>query len=280
MAETHSPSSSPFIHRVLIKTLLLLLAANLVFTLFNPMPLLGRVSLYNVLFPGRPRLPFGEVPDKAYNFSLLSMDAMLASHEISRPKAADEYRVVVVGDSSVWGTLLRPEETLSGVLNARGLRAPDGRHIRVYNLGYPTISLAKDDMILVWARQYQPDAVIWLTTLEAFPEDKQDSLLLQQNEDEMTALLRSGSISIIDRLPEPSGRAPCSGRGAPWQTCSGCNFMVFPGPQPASTSITPKPTSVGPTTCPPTRLSTACRRRTCRYLTWINIFSKMGWGRF
>ena len=186
MAETHSPSSSPFIRRVLVKTLLLLLVVNLVYALLDPLPALGKISLYNSLFPGRPRLPFGETPDKAYNFSLFSLDAMFASHEISQPKARDEYRVVVVGDSSVWGTLLKPEETLAGALNARGLKAPDGRHLKVYNLGYPTISLTKDLMLLSWLRQYHPDAVIWLTTLEAFPNDKQwDSpILLNQSRGE------------------------------------------------------------------------------------------------
>ena len=67
---------------------------------------------------------------------------MFASHLIAAgPKPEDEYRVIVIGDSSVWGTLLRPEESLAGQLDAAGLTTCDGKQVRVYNLGYPTISL-------------------------------------------------------------------------------------------------------------------------------------------
>ena len=48
-----------------------------------------------------------------------------------------------------------------------------GKTVHAYNLGYPTISLTKDLMILDQANSYQPDLVIWLTTLEAFPKEKQ-----------------------------------------------------------------------------------------------------------
>ena len=57
--------------------------------------------------------------------------------------------MLLVGDSSVWGTLLRPEQTLAGQLNAAGLTACGAqRHVRVFNLGYPTLSLTKDLMVL------------------------------------------------------------------------------------------------------------------------------------
>ncbi|HEY3473466.1 MAG TPA: hypothetical protein VGK56_02590, partial [Anaerolineales bacterium] len=69
-------------------------------------------------------------------------------------------------------TLLTPEQTLAGQLN-RDRIAACGKTVRAYNLGYPTISLTKDLMILDQARHYQPDMVVWLTTLEAFPRDKQ-----------------------------------------------------------------------------------------------------------
>jgi peptidoglycan/xylan/chitin deacetylase (PgdA/CDA1 family) len=197
MAETRPPAPLAFTGRVLVKALLLVLAANLIFGLLDPLPALGGLSLYNGLFPGRPRLPFGEVPDKAYNFSLFSLEAMFASHEISRSKTADEYRVVVVGDSSVWGTLLKPEETLPGLLNARNLKPPDGRRLVVYNLGYPTISLSKDVLLLSRLRPYQPDAVIWLTTLEAFPRDKQTSSpLFQQNPAAVKQLIQDGLLKL------------------------------------------------------------------------------------
>lgn len=202
MVAKPSPSSLSFAGRVLLKALLLVLVINLLFAAANPLPVLGKISLYNHLFPGRPRLPFGETPDKAYNFSLFSLEAMFASHEINQPKAPDEFRVVVVGDSSVWGTLLRPEETLTGILNARGIKAADGRRLRLYNLGYPTITLTKDLLVFAWARQYQPDAIIWLTTLESFPKDKQLATpILQHNPAAVRQLIQADRLSLDPHDP-------------------------------------------------------------------------------
>jgi hypothetical protein len=51
-------------------------------------------------------------------------------------------------------------------------------------LGYPTISLTKDVMLLSYGMQYDPDLVIWMTTLDAFPLDKQTSTPLVANNEE------------------------------------------------------------------------------------------------
>jgi hypothetical protein len=156
---------------ILLKAALLFVLFNVVFLFTRNIPF-GKISLYNSIFPGRERFPFGETRE-SYNLSLFDLDAMFASHVLAgMEKAADEYRVLLIGDSSVWGTLLRPEQTLAGQLNENG-RTACGKSLRIYNLGYPTISLTKDLMILEQARHYQPDMVIWLTTLEAFPKDKQ-----------------------------------------------------------------------------------------------------------
>ena len=156
---------------VLLKAALLFVLFNIAFLFIRNIPF-GRISLYNSIFPGRERFPFGETHE-SYNLSLFDLDAMFASHVLAgTEKARDEYRLLLIGDSSVWGTLLTPEQTLAGQINANRFNAC-GRMVRAYNLGYPTISLTKDLMILEQARQYQPDMVIWLTTLEAFPKDKQ-----------------------------------------------------------------------------------------------------------
>jgi hypothetical protein len=161
-----------FLRNVLIKGLLLFVIINLLFVTFDPAAL-GRVSLYNHLFPGRERFPFGEDSSKSYNLSLFNLEAMFAAHVIDDgPKPADEYRVIVIGDSSTWGTLLRPGETLPGQLDAAGLNLC-GKTVQVYNLGYPTISLTKDLLVLDYALRYQPDLIVWALTLEAFPLDKQ-----------------------------------------------------------------------------------------------------------
>ena len=167
--------------RLILKTLALFAAVNLLLGLCPPELPLGRVSAYNLLFPGRPRFPFGENPELANNLSLYDLEAMFAAHAVSAAPSADEFRVFVVGDSSVWGTLLRPEETLSGQLNAAGMQLC-AKPARFYNLGYPTLSLTKDLMVIDRARDLQPDLILWLVTLESFPRQRQlDSPLAANN---------------------------------------------------------------------------------------------------
>ncbi len=180
---------------VLLKGLLLFLVFNLVIAAWQPQ--VGQFSLYNILYPGRERLPFGENPKQSYNLSLFDLDAMFASHVIAgTPKADNEFRVIIIGDSSVWGTLLKPEETLVGQLNEANINAC-GKNVRVYNLGYPTISLTKDVMMLSYGMQYDPDLVIWMTTLEAFPNDKQTSTpLVANNEETIRGLATSYQLSV------------------------------------------------------------------------------------
>jgi hypothetical protein len=106
---------------------------------------------------------------------------MFASHEVAGEKpAGDGLRIFLIGDSSVWGTLLDNSQTLSGQLYNSGTQVC-GKPAHFYNLGYPTISLTKDLLILKRALAYKPDAIIWLTTLEAFPGDKQAASPLVAN---------------------------------------------------------------------------------------------------
>jgi hypothetical protein len=159
------------LYGVLLKATALFMLCNVAFLFIRNLPF-SKLSLYNSLFPGRERFPFGETRE-SYNLSLFDLDAMFASHVLAgTEKADDEYRLLLIGDSSVWGTLLTPEQTLAGQLN-NSAAIVCGKTLRAYNLGYPTISLTKDLMILDQARDYEPDMVIWLTTLEAFPNDKQ-----------------------------------------------------------------------------------------------------------
>lgn len=170
--------------RLLLKTGVLFLILNLVFAWSNPLPALGRISAYNNLLPGRTRLPYGENPARAYNLSLYSLPAMLASHELAAapvPVPASEFRVIVIGDSSVWGYLLPSADTLTAQLNRSNTTMPDGRLLRAYNLGYPVMSLTKDLLLLDMARSFTPDLVVWCVTLESFPTDKQLFPPLLQN---------------------------------------------------------------------------------------------------
>jgi hypothetical protein len=189
--------------RVGIKGLLLFLLIDLLFAPLAPLPILGQISAYNLIFPGRLRLPYGENPDQAYSLSLYNLEAMFASHELTAgDKPVDEYRVLLIGDSSVWGYLLKPEDTLSGALNASRLKTSDGRSVRAYNLGYPTLSLTKDLLILNVAMRYQPDLIIWLVTLESFPITKQlDSPIVQNNTTRVRELITRYDINLDPKDP-------------------------------------------------------------------------------
>ncbi len=186
--------NQPRLLGVLLKATLLFVLFNFVFISIQDLPP-SKLTLYNSLFPGRERFPFGETRE-SYNLSLFDLDAMFASHVLNgTEKTADEYRVLLIGDSSVWGTLLTPEQTLAGQLNANAVTAC-GKMVRTYNLGYPTISLTKDLMILDQAKIYQPDLIIWLTTLEAFPNDKQfSSPIVAHNTERVQALLTNYRLS-------------------------------------------------------------------------------------
>src|SRR5215204_4066609 len=174
--------NKPRLLATLLKATLLFVLFNFAFILTHNIPF-GKLSLYNVIFPGRERFPFGETRE-SYNLSLFDLDAMFASHVLAgTEKAKDEYRVLLIGDSSVWGTLLTPEQALAGQLNSRAIAAC-GKTVHAYNLGYPTISLTKDLMILDQAKSYDPDLIIWLTTLEASPNDKQFSSPIVSNNPE------------------------------------------------------------------------------------------------
>ena len=190
---------------LILKALTLFVAFNFFFA-FVPFEW-GNFSVYGWLVPARTRFPFGENPDEAHNFSLFDIDAMFAAHEVSHAVRNDiphasrsagyhpasqvaEFRVFVIGDSSVWGALLRPEQTLSAQLNRLAPRVC-GQSARYYNLGYPTLSLTKDLMLLDAARPYDPDLVLWLVTLEAFPLEKQLDAPLVAHNPERTAELIS-----------------------------------------------------------------------------------------
>ena len=169
--------------------ILFFVIANVLFAIINPP--LGYISLYDNLFIGRERFPFGENSSEAYNLSIDNVNAMFESHEIESIKPDEEYSVFIIGDSSVWGTLLEPQDTLAGLLDSYGMwESTSNLPVRVYNLGYPTISLMKDLMILEESLSYQPDLIIWMVTLEAMPWDKQlSSPIVANNSDRVMQLV-------------------------------------------------------------------------------------------
>lgn len=193
-----------FALRVLVKAVLLFILINALAALIDVPAVLGRLSIYNALVAGRERLPYGERAD-AYNLSMNNLDAMFASHIISRPKADDEFRVIVIGDSSVWGILLENDQTLTGQLG-EFLRERDPR-VRVYNIGYPRMSVTQDLLLLDYAMRYQPDLVVWMATLESMPlPDQLEPMVVQVNGSSVRRLITDYDLPLSandPRLAEP-----------------------------------------------------------------------------
>jgi hypothetical protein len=175
--------------RIVAKTGFLFAIFNLLWAVLQPMQWLGGITLYQGGIK-RNRLPFSEFPDASYNLSLFDMRQMLASHELARPKEANEFRVLHIGDSSVWGYVLSPHQTQAACLNEANLSLPDGRVVRVYNLGYPKLSVFKDLFILQAALDSQPDMIIWSITLASlYPGDQLDFPILRANYEAAAGLI-------------------------------------------------------------------------------------------
>ena len=170
--------------RVLIKALSLFILVNLLYALIEPQD--SRVSAYNVFFPGRTRLPFG-ISDDPYTVMVDDLDTMFRAHLIAAPKGAGEFRVALIGDSSVWGENIGAYEVISEQWNKLNFACRE-RIIRVYNLGYPHPSVVKDLVILDKALEYEPDLIIWFVTLNTLISRRVNPFLVTNRERAMNVL--------------------------------------------------------------------------------------------
>ena len=165
--------------RVLGKGILLFLIFE--FTLFSLAPNLGIINIYAPLGLERQRFPISTLDPIDTPLDVNNLDAMVASHIVSRPKALDEFRVMVLGDSAVWGLNLSPAQTLPSQINGLALTCGNKKVI-TYNLSFPRSSSTKDLMILDKVMQYQPDLIIWLVTwYTLMPKTRVDHVIVDQN---------------------------------------------------------------------------------------------------
>jgi hypothetical protein len=188
----HQPVSSTVRPQwVLIKALLLFAAANLLFAFLVPDPaelLIFRQArrfppIWQPALSGQGRLGF-------QRFLTADIDLLFKSHVISsRPKAQDEYRVVLIGDSSTWGVILKPEDTLEARINALHLRTCTGQRVVVYNLGYPFTSGVKDLLLMAEVMKYEPDLIVWPFTLLGFTAERQEIDIINRNPARARALV-------------------------------------------------------------------------------------------
>lgn len=206
MSENRDATWSFFL-RVILKGLALFALCNFIFAAVYPMQMLGQLSLYNRILPGRTRLPYGENAALWYNVSTSNLNALFAAHVIQQPKAADEFRVLLLGDSNTWGWLLTHDKTLAAGIN-QAQATINEQGIVAYNLGYPKLSLTKDLLLLDRALDYQPDLIIWLVTLNSFAPENQlaDIALVQDNPEQLRRLIATYNLSINpqdERFVEP-----------------------------------------------------------------------------
>lgn len=174
------------IWRILIKAVLLFLVVEFIYASLRPN--LSALNVYQGPGLQRQRFPTSTHAPEDAALDVGNLDAMFASHVVSQPKANNEFRVLVLGDSAIWGFLLQPEQTLPGQLDALGLTCGN-KKVRVYNLSYPRSSATKDLMILDKAMQYQPDLIVWTLTLYTLmPKTRLDHWLITQNPDEFYKL--------------------------------------------------------------------------------------------
>src|SRR6266536_5685960 len=113
--------------RVLLKAIFLFVAINLIFALVDPP--LGKITLYNHIFPGRLRFPYEEKPSLyfvGYNAPVYEdFDAMFGAHVISKRKSANEFRLILLGDSATWGVCVSASEMLSEKINRLHIKTCD-----------------------------------------------------------------------------------------------------------------------------------------------------------
>lgn len=172
--------------RIFIKGIVIFLLAEFVFLSFRPD--ISLLNVYGALGIKRQRFPTSTHAPADAALDVGNLDAMFASHIVSQPKADNEFRVLLLGDSAMWGFLLQPEQALSGQINALNLTCGN-KKVQVYNLSYPRSSATKDLMILDKAMKYKPDLIIWPVTLYTLmPKTRIDHWLIGQNPEELYSL--------------------------------------------------------------------------------------------
>ena len=165
-----------------MKGAILFFAAEFIFYAIHPD--LSWLNVYISPTLKRQRFPISTHAPEDAALDMDNLDTMFVSHVVSEPKAPNEYRVLVLGDSAVWGINLTPVQTLPGQMDALGLKCGN-KNVYVYNLSFPVSSATKDLMILDKSMSYHPDEIIWLLTwYTLIPKSRTDHPLIGYNPDE------------------------------------------------------------------------------------------------
>jgi len=180
---------------VVIKALGLFILVNIVYALTKPP--IANISIYNALFPGLERLPFGNFSDP-YTVTVDNVSAIFSTHTISAAKTPNEIRVALIGDSSIFGEGLLSEDTISGQWNQLRPQC-NGKKIKIYNLGYPHPSIIKDLIFIDEVGKQQPDAIIWFVTLNTVMNQYQLNPFLIGNRERALQVMETYNIPFGSR---------------------------------------------------------------------------------
>lgn len=155
------------LRKILRQTLIFFFVVNVLYVIAQPLNILDKVNVYNHLVPGRTRFSNYQKNAASLNpVSITRYDELFATHEISAaPKTPAEYRVIILGDSSIWGFGLGADDTLSACINRRDAHLSDGRRIRAFNLGYPRPNVFRDLIFLKRSLDaYHVEQVVWFVS--------------------------------------------------------------------------------------------------------------------
>ena len=196
--------------RVILKTVILAIIINFIClaTHFNPVATLTRVNLWGLVGHGRTRLIY----QSDVQNGILPIESLLATHTIAyTSKAADEFRVVILGNSGPYGAGLNDDETLAAQLNQRNIRI-NGKHLVAYNLAFANANVVISTGILDASLSYSPDLVISFVTANMFNNrqyywDQQNVFFLLNRERLEQIATRYNMIDwLMPRLsPHPTG---------------------------------------------------------------------------
>lgn len=192
--------------RIAVKAMALFMIVNVIYIALNPLPALSQVSVHNTLIPGRLRVQSAAGDDVGYGRGTTNIDLMLAAHEITGAhKADDEFRVLIMGDSSAWGYLLDDTETIAENINRQRLITVGGQRVRVFNMAMPGMYATKDLLLMQRVNKFKPDLVVWFVNLENFRRVAQkENFFVCSNMAQLRPVLERYNVGDLDCPYEPS----------------------------------------------------------------------------
>ena len=191
------PGTRSYYLRVVGKALLLFVVFDVLQAAAHLDRRLESLSIYRRMVPPMARLDImRDYPTPV----MWRLEPLLDAHAIGGPKAPDEFRVAVLGDSGSFDLFSPARDAIPGQMTRLGATI-GGRKLRAYNLSYQTPNPLKDLVVLEHALQRSPDAIVWFVTLydlaaDAPPPFRPDvHLVLRVNRDDVRDLAARFSIS-------------------------------------------------------------------------------------